>query len=137
MRIYYLMFLMFIVSCTSKVEKSNLQFLNGYWEIEKVELPDGSDKEYKINESVDYFKIDEDLKGFRKKLVPQFDGKLLTNDVNEEVFVTFEEDKIYLNYATEFAKWKEEILVLNATNLRLKNNQDIIYNYKKKEITNE
>ena len=46
------LFLVFgaLVSCKQSIAEADLQNLNGYWEIEKVMLPDGEKKEYKINE---------------------------------------------------------------------------------------
>ena len=51
------LFLVFslLVSCKQSITEADLQNLNGYWEIEKVMLPDGEKKEYKINETVDFF----------------------------------------------------------------------------------
>ena len=31
-------------------------------------------KEFKISGSIDYFKVNEDLSGYRKKVTPRFDG---------------------------------------------------------------
>ncbi|WP_152378400.1 hypothetical protein [Flavobacterium haoranii] len=62
-----LLFALALVSCVSKVKKEELQLLNGYWEIEEVKTQDGDKKTYKINEALDYFFINDSLKGFRKK----------------------------------------------------------------------
>ena len=77
--ILFLVFGLFL-SCKQSISESDLQNLNGYWEIEKVELPDGDKKEYKVNETIDFFKIEAN-KGFRKKVMPQLDGTYLTNDI--------------------------------------------------------
>ena len=61
--ILFLVFGLFL-SCKQSISESDLQNLNGYWEIEKVELPDGDKKEYKVNETIDFFKIT-DHKGCR------------------------------------------------------------------------
>jgi hypothetical protein len=47
------------LSCKQKITDTDLQHLNGYWEIEKVTLPDGDTKEYKVNETIDYFQIEQ------------------------------------------------------------------------------
>ena len=52
--ILFLVFGLFL-SCKQSISESDLQNLNGYWEIEKVELPDGDKKEYKVNETIDCF----------------------------------------------------------------------------------
>ena len=81
-RILLLFFLVSVLSCQQKIKETDISNLNGYWEIEKVELPDGDKKEYKVNETIDFFKIEAN-KGFRKKVMPQLDGSYLTNDVQE------------------------------------------------------
>ena len=78
-KIFLLIVLTSMLSCKQKIKEADISNLNGYWEIEKVDLPDGDKKEYKVNETIDFFKI-ENKKGFRKKVMPQLDGTYLTND---------------------------------------------------------
>lgn len=137
MKYFVLLVFTILVSCTEKISVKEISNLNGYWEIEKVELPDGSSKEYKINESVDYFEVNDSLKGFRKKVIFQLDGKLLANDVKENIEVISIDDLMFLNYTTEYAKWKEEIIELTQQKLILKNEHGISYFYKRKERDNE
>lgn len=137
MKYFVLLVFTILVSCTEKISVKEISNLNGYWEIEKVELPDGSSKEYKINESVDYFEVNDSLKGFRKKVIFQLDGKLLANDVKENIEVVSIDDLMFLNYTTEYAKWKEEIIELTQQKLILKNEHGISYFYKRKERDNE
>ena len=49
-KIILVLFFLSILSCKSDVKPEDLQQLNGFWEIEKVQMPDGSTKEFKINE---------------------------------------------------------------------------------------
>lgn len=60
---------LFLISCSAKVDKDKLHLLNGYWEIKEVTFVDGAKKEYSINSTVDYIKLDS-LSGFRKKVDP-------------------------------------------------------------------
>ena len=120
-----------LTACTQKVSKEETQKLNGYWEIEKVLLADGSEKDYKINMMFDFFQINKDFKGFRKKVTPQFDGKFLADDDAEAVEITEEKDKIYLNYKTDYATWKEELKSISENKLVILNQQNIEYHYKK------
>jgi hypothetical protein len=120
----------FLVSCKDTIKETDIQNLNGYWEIEKVILPDGEEKEYKTNETFDFFKL-KGKTGSRKKGMQQFDGTFLTNDVSEDFVIEFNEGKCYINYQTEFAKWKEEILLLNKEKLVVKNKNDLEYHYKR------
>jgi hypothetical protein len=112
------------------VSDENLKNLTGYWEITEVNMPDGSTKEYTINPTIDYFEV-KDKKGFRKKVMPQFDGTYRVNDLSEKINITEEDGVMYINYVTDYAKWKEEIVELNEEELVLKNNHDMEYHYKK------
>ncbi|MGK4569093.1 lipocalin family protein [Flavobacterium sp. 3HN19-14] len=126
-----LLFTVLILSaCQQKIEEQDIAKLNGYWEIEKVILADGSEKDYKINETIDYLEIKNDS-GFRKKVMPQFDGKYLVNNQSEKVKVIFKNGKTFLEYKTDYIKWQDEILKISDDKLTLKNSQGISYQYKK------
>ena len=127
-----LLFIAFIsfTACKEKVKPEDVSKINGYWEIESVNFPDGNEKNYKISETIDYFEIKNDS-GFRKKVMPQFNGKYLVNDKSEKIKIVREDDKIYLNYSTEYSTWKEEVLEVTDDKLILKNEAEIEYQYKK------
>lgn len=129
-KLLFILSFIFLVSCKDAVKESDIQNLNGYWEIEKVVLPDGEDKEYKVSETVDFFEF-KDNKGFRKKMMQQFDGKYLTNDVLENFTIEFKDETCYINYKTNFAKWTEEIVILTNEKLVVKNKNEIEYHYKR------
>ena len=129
-RILLLIVLVSALSCKQKITEADLSNLNGYWEIEKVELPDGDKKEYKVNETIDFFKIEAN-KGFRKKVMPQLDGTYLTNDIQEDVVVVVKDGDALLQYKTKYASWKEEIIELTKDKLVVKNQQEIEYYYKR------
>ena len=57
-KILFLFVLSTVLSCKQKISDADILNLNGYWEIEKVILPDGEKKEYKINETIDFFKVE-------------------------------------------------------------------------------
>lgn len=118
------------LSCKQTITETDLQYLNGYWEIEKVTLPDGDTKEYKVNETIDYFQIAQ-KKGFRSKVMPQVDGSYLTNDIKESVQVSLKDGSATLHYKTTYAKWNEEIITLSKDHFVVKNAQDLEYHYKR------
>ena len=119
-----------LLSCSDKVDKDDLDKLSGYWEIEKVVTPDDKEKEYSINPTIDFFQL-KGKSGFRKKVMPQLDGKYLVDDLSEAITVSEEKDKFYINYKTNYATWKEEITALSEDKLVLKNSHDMEYHYKK------
>lgn len=118
------------VSCTQKISNDDIQKMNGYWEIEKVVFPEGQAKDFPINMTYDYIELKND-KGFRRKGAPRFDGKLEGNDVLEEMEITFKDDKAFVNYSTEFAKWTEELKEITDEKMVLVNSENKEYHYKR------
>jgi hypothetical protein len=107
--------------------------INGYWEVDYVILPDGEKKDYKINETNDFFEIKNNV-GFRKKVTPQYDGTYLINEQQESVRLIEKNHHVFMEYKTLYAKWEEEILVLSGEELVLKNAQKLEYHYKRPVI---
>ncbi len=125
-----LVFSLVLVSCKQAIRDKDITKLNGYWEIQKVELPGGEKKEYKVNETIDFFEI-KNNKGFRQKVMPQLDGRYLTNDIRETIQISNEEGDFFINYTTSYGKWKEEIIELRDSTLVLKNKDNLEYHYKR------
>jgi hypothetical protein len=119
------------VGCQQKIKPNEIVKINGYWEIEKVVFDKGEDKEYRMNENFDYFQIDSNNKGFRKKVMPQLNGTFLVNDTYENVVVRFANEKVYLDYSTPYMKWTEELVALSDAELVLVNAEKKEYHYKK------
>jgi hypothetical protein len=131
-----LLFIMLLISCHSNVKKEDIKKLNGYWEINQVKFSTGKTKDYKINETIDYFElrqtqVDNKLVGFRQKVMPQFDGKFQTNGIKENIKVVENDNSFFLEYNTKYGKWKEEIITIQDSILVLKNKENLEYTYKK------
>lgn len=118
-------------SCNSKIDEKNITYINGYWEIEKVTFPDGQEKEYKVNETVDYFVLQSNNEGFRVKVVPQLDGSFISNKIKEKFKVVEKEGKFFMVYKTDYAEWEEELIAISNEELQVKNSNDILYQYKR------
>ena len=125
-----LLFIMLLVSCHSNVKKEDIKKLNGYWEINQVKFSTGKTKDYKVNETIDYFELKSN-KGFRQKVMPQFDGKFQTNGIKENIKVVENDNSFFLEYNTKFGKWKEEIISIEDSIIVLKNKENLEYTYKK------
>ena len=119
-----------LVSCKQTITDKDVAKINGYWEIQKVELPKGGKKEYKVNETIDFFQI-KDNKGFRQKVMPQLDGTYLTNDIKETISISNKDDNYFISYSTNYGKWKEEIIEIKDSILVLKNEANLEYHYKR------
>ena len=129
-KIGLLLFTLLLISCHSNIKKEDITKLNGYWEIKQVKLSTGKTKDYKINETIDYFEL-KDNQGFRQKVMPQFDGKFKTNDIKENIKVVEKGNSFFIEYNTKFGKWKEEIITIEDSTLVLKNKENLEYTYKK------
>ena len=134
---FSILFLSFLfISCQQKIKPEDISKINGYWEIEKVVFDQGKDKEYAINESYDYFEIGKDRKGFRKKVMPQLDGTFIVNNTYENARVRFKDGKVYIDYATPYARWSEELVSISDKQLVFRNAEKKEYRYKKAESIN-
>ena len=129
-KIGLVLFFFTLISCHSEVKKEDLKKLNGYWEIKEVTLADGETKDYKVNETIDYFSLKNDL-GFRQKVMPQFDGRFKTNDIKETIKIVENKNVFYIEYNTQYGKWKEEIIILEDSLLVLKSKENLEYTYKR------
>lgn len=134
---FKILFLSFLfISCQQKIKREDISKINGYWEIEKVVFDEGEDKQYVVNESYDYFQIDKNNKGFRKKVMPQLNGTFMVNDSQEDVKVRFKDDKVFFDYKTPYAKWSEELIAISDKELVFENAEKKEYHYKKAEPLN-
>ena len=138
MRSIQLIFSLFLVlvlqGCQSKADVKAIEtHINGYWEIEKALLPDGTEKDYTINSTIDHFELREDKTGVRYKVVPQFNGEFLTNDRPETFTLTEKEGVVWLVYKTDFATWEEQILSISEKKMIVENENKIKYYYKRAE----
>jgi hypothetical protein len=128
-KVFLLLLILITIGCKEYPE-NNIQYLNGYWEIEKVILSTGEEHTYTYNEYVDYFKISDSLRGYRKKLKPSLKGAFETSKDSEAFVLKIENDSLNIYYKTSFSNWKETILSLTENHLKIINNQKNIYFYK-------
>lgn len=130
MKQFSLLFLfLFLISCNS-VSENKLTLLNGYWEIDSVEFPNGGEKEYKMNSTVDYIKL-EGLTGYRKKVTPRFDGNFETSDDAEPFQIEIKEASYTLVYVNNLSQWKETLTAISDDRFTIKNADDVLYHYKR------
>jgi hypothetical protein len=118
------------VGCKQEIKPADIAKLNGYWEITKVVFDKGEEKVYGMNENFDFFKL-KGNKGTRTKVMAQLDGTFLTTNTYEDVSVRFADEKVYLDYKTDYAKWTEELITLSDEELVVKNAENKEYHYKK------
>jgi hypothetical protein len=119
-----------LLSCNAKVDSNAIPKINGYWEIQQVVMPNGEKKEYKINETIEFFQILK-RKGFRQKVMPQFDGRFLTNTLKDTIQIIQKENQFFILNTTRYGKWEEEIIQLEDSILVIKDKKKVKYTYKR------
>ena len=122
--------LIMIFSCGRQDPSLQKTKLGGYWGIESVTLPDGKKMDFSINAVVDFIEVSEE-KGIRTKAAPQFDGSFMNNGTAEEFNLRIEEDSLRLYYKTPFDSWKETVLLVTDSVLKIINRDSKVYTYKK------
>ena len=128
---FVLVILMLGLSCTScnKNPETFIPYLEGYWEIKQVEKDGKVVKTYNISTSIDYFKVNSDLSGFRKKVMPSLDGKFMVTDDESPFVLKIETDKLNIHYTVNNVTFKETIKLASETELIIINDQGFEYHY--------
>lgn len=119
-----------LLSC-SKNPESLIKYMNGYWEIDEVTLPDGTKRDYNYNDTIDFISITDSLNGFRKKIKPNLDGTFSTSNDVESLKIVIEHDSLNVYYTTPYSKWKETVLDASDTKLLIQNKDKLLYLYKR------
>ena len=124
-----LVIVLLAMGCKSNPDK-HIEFIEGYWEIESVYKDNQLLRTFKINSGIDYFKINADLKGFRKKLKPNFSGTFQTSKDVLNFKIEIQNNDLFLNYIDNATSFREEVLEVNKEKLVIKSNSGLVYNYK-------
>jgi hypothetical protein len=124
-------FLLFL-ACSGGPSREDLQYLGGYWEIRRVEFPDGSEKQYTANTAIEYLEWDGES-GFRKKMQPTLKGTYLTSDDALPMKVLWRDQRLFLSFKGEETPWEEEVLDLQEDILITRHANGLQYEYARYE----
>jgi hypothetical protein len=124
-----LSFFILLISCKSEVS-TFIPFVEGYWEIVNVTKDQKKVKDYKMSGSVDYFKVNADLSGYRKKVTPRFDGTFEISQHISEFTLSIKDNHLWIIYTNNNVTYSEEIVRANNSSLILSNSGGFIYTYK-------
>ncbi len=127
-RIFTLTILWIIASCTKTNPKDYIQHINGYWEIKKVQLKDGSEKEYNFNQSIDFFEVNDSV-GIRKKVQPKLDGGFIITKDSETFSLAIKNDSLRIHYKTSLVTWTETIISIKENQMVIQNETGNVYFY--------
>ncbi len=124
-----LSFFILLSSCKSDVS-TYIPFIEGYWEIVSVSKDQKKVKEFKMSGSIDYFKVNSDVSGYRKKVTPRFDGAFEMSQHESEFTISIRDNRLWIDYANNEVTYSEEIIRANSASLILSNSDGFIYTYK-------
>ena len=122
-----------VFSCTEKIDIENIEKINGYWQITKVETVDGEEKKYPVNENYEYFDI-KNKSGFHKKVRWQPMGTFLVDDLQEKMTASEKEDGVVLDFSSNFGKHTEKVVQLSDSLLVLESPEGADFHYKKVNV---
>ena len=131
MKKWYVFVVLFAFSCTKPGVKDTLHHLSGYWEIKNVVFPDGSKKQYTVNQTIDYIMLNADTTGYRKKVQPRLDGTFLTTDHVEYFTIVTAKNELQMQYETALDQWRETIIDIDKNQLVVRNKNNFIYIYER------
>ena len=107
-----------------------IPFIEGYWEIVSVSKDQKKVKEFKMSGSIDYFKVNSDVSGYRKKVTPRFDGTFEMSQHESKFTISIRDNRLWIDYANNEVTYSEEIIRANSTHLIISNSDGFIYTYK-------
>ena len=118
-----------IWSCRNNPE-SYIEHIEGYWEIKDVSKNNKSIKSFTISTSVDYFKVNDDLTGYRKKVAPSLDGTFNITQHESPFILKVENNKLYIYYTVNNVTFKETLQKASDKELIITNAEGFKYTYK-------
>jgi hypothetical protein len=118
-----------ICSCRNNPE-SYIEHIEGYWEIKDVSKNNKSIKSFTISTSVDYFKVNDDLTGYRKKVAPSLDGTFNITQHESPFILKVENNKLYIYYTVNNVTFKETLQKASDKELIITNAEGFKYTYK-------
>ncbi len=128
--VFYILIVAFVFgSCTSNPE-NKIKHIEGYWEIKEVKKDSKLIKEYNISLAVDYFEVNKDLTGFRKKVSPTLNGSFIVTQDQAPFTLKIENDSLNIYYNHNNVITKETIIKASKEELVIANSQDFRYIYK-------
>ncbi len=116
---------------TACSEQPDIKNLEGYWEIERADLPEGNTMEYSISTTIDHFTLESDSTGYKTKVMPQLDGSFITSGDSESFSIVEKDGKLKLIFTTPLSSHTETVLQLKEEQLILLNEREMKYTYKR------
>jgi len=122
-------------SCGNTIS-DQLIHIEGYWNIENVTLPDGSEREFPFSNHMDHFEI-EGKQGIKYRVSPTYDGGFV--NYGSPVNFTCEEidGELQLLFKDGEQAYTQTVVNATETTLVLQHENGTIYNYSSYNPNNE
>jgi len=125
--VFWFFALLMVLGCAT--DPLEMKWLSGYWEIDFVEHQ-GERFVPKVGQPLyDFYQLEQN-NGFRKKVVPKFDGTYATSTDQTAFTLKQQKEKPILQFETPWDSWSEQIVYLDSTKLILFHNNNR-YHYKR------
>lgn len=112
-----------LTACSSNEEK--IKAIEGYWNIDEVILPNGSEREFPFSNHMDHFEIN-GFKGVKNRVSPTYDGGFISygnpiyfkwEEKDGDLLLTFQEGEASYIQTVETAT-KETLVLLHENGTR-------------------
>jgi hypothetical protein len=123
-------FIVLIVFSCKKVPETFIPYLEGYWEIVEVSIYNKPIKTYKISASIDYFKVNSDFTGFRKKVKPSLEGTYTVTQHESSFNLVVKNNQLNIIYDVNNVIFNEVIEKATKRELIISNSEGFKYTYK-------
>ncbi len=122
--------MLLMAACNTQTPEEQKELLEGYWEIASVTLADGTKRDFGMSPLIDFIEVTGDS-GVRKKVAPKFDGSFAVTDSSEKFQLIIEDDSLRIHYNTAFDSWKETVVFVKDSVLKVKNRDQKEYTYRR------
>ncbi len=117
----------FLTSC-EKDSSEKIKLLEGYWNIETVQMPDGSEKAFPFSNHMDYFEVNENT-GMKHRVSPRYDGSFV-NYGSPVPFKWKEKDGVLLlKFADSSSAYQQTLKCVSENELVLLHENGTLYTY--------
>lgn len=117
------------LSCGPNAEEF-IPHVNGYWQISAVKKDNKIVSEYSVSPIIDYWQINEDYTGFRKKVMPNLEGKLIVTQHSAPFTISVKNNELLVKYNDNGNVFQETIIKATSEELVITNEQGLEYIYK-------
>ena len=123
------LFLLLLNACSNDNSQEKIKNLSGYWNIDTVLKPDGTEKEFPFTNHLDFFDVVGN-RGTKSRVSPTYDGTFISYGDP----ITFEwvdkENQVLLNFRSGDKAYTQILKTATLDEMELVHEDGTIYRYK-------